>query len=104
MASTVIGSTIVVDGEIVGDDDLVVLGTVKGRISVRDSVVVEAGAVVDASVEASVITVEGSVTGSLRASDRAELRADSRVVGDIQAPRIHIADGASFRGSVEMDG
>lgn len=103
MASTVIGSTIVVDGEIVGDDDLVVLGTVKGKISVRDSVVVESGAVVEANVEASVITVEGSVTGDLRASDRADLRADSRVIGDISAPRIHIADGASFRGSVDMD-
>ncbi|TPV92659.1 MAG: polymer-forming cytoskeletal protein [Myxococcales bacterium FL481] len=104
MASTVIGSSIVVDGEIVGDDDLLVLGTVKGRISVRDSVVVESGAAVEASVEASAITVEGSVTGDLRASDRADLRAGSRVVGDIHAPRIHIADGASFRGTVDMDG
>ncbi|MEE9384181.1 MAG: polymer-forming cytoskeletal protein [Nannocystaceae bacterium] len=103
MANTVIGSTIVIDGEITGADELTVLGTVKGRISVSESMTVEAGGTVEASIEATTITVAGSVTGDLRASERAELRPESRVVGDIHAPRIHIADGASFRGTVDMD-
>ena len=35
--------------------------------------------------------------------ERAELKSNCRVVGDIRAPRVLIADGASFKGSVDMD-
>ena len=104
MAHTVIGSSIVVDGEITGDEDLVILGTVKGRISLRENIVVEPSGVVEASVETATITVNGSVTGDIHATERAELKADCRMVGDIRAPRILIADGASFKGNVDMDG
>lgn len=104
MASTVIGSSITIDGEISGDDQLVVHGTVKGRISVRDALVVENGGVVEATCESATITVNGTVNGDISASERAELRPNSSVVGDIRAPRILIADGASFKGNVDMGG
>jgi cytoskeletal protein CcmA (bactofilin family) len=104
MATTVIGSSIVIDGEISGEEQLVVHGTVKGRINVRDSLVVENGGLVEATVESASITVNGTVNGDISASERAELRPNSSVVGDIRAPRILIADGASFKGSVDMGG
>lgn len=104
MASTVIGSSIVIDGEISGEEHLVVHGTVKGRISVRDSLVVENGGLVEASVESATVTVNGTINGDISASERAELRPNCTVVGDIRAPRILIADGASFKGSVDMGG
>ncbi len=104
MASTVIGSTIVIDGEISGEEQLVVHGTVKGRIHVRDSLVIENGGVVEASIESGTVTVNGTVNGDISASERAELRPNCTVIGDIRAPRILIADGASFKGSVDMGG
>lgn len=104
MASTVIGSSIVIDGEISGEEQLVVHGTVKGRIHVRDALVVENGGVVEATVEAGSITVNGTVNGDISASERAELRPNCSVVGDIRAPRILIAEGASFKGNVDMGG
>jgi cytoskeletal protein CcmA (bactofilin family) len=104
MATTVIGSSIVIDGEISGEEHLIVHGTVKGRINVRDSLVVENGGLVEATVETSSIIVNGTVNGDISASERAELRPNSTVVGDIRAPRILIADGASFKGTVDMGG
>ena len=104
MATTVIGSSIVIDGEISGEEHLIVHGTVKGRINVRDSLVVENGGLVEATLETSSITVNGTVNGDISASERAELRPNSTVVGDIRAPRILIADGASFKGTVDMGG
>jgi cytoskeletal protein CcmA (bactofilin family) len=104
MANTVIGSTIVIDGEITGDEDLVVQGTVKGRVSLRENIVVEESGVLEANIETSTITIHGTVTGDVQASERAELKSNCRVVGDIRAPRILIADGASFKGNVDMDG
>ena len=41
LSSTVIGPSIHIDGEISGEEHLVVRGVVKGRIQVRDSLVVE---------------------------------------------------------------
>ena len=102
-AHTVIGSSIVIDGEISGDEDLVIQGTVKGRISLRESLYVESSGVIEADIETANVEVSGQVTGNIAASDKVELKTDCRVVGDIKAPRILIADGASFKGNVDMD-
>jgi len=103
MANTVIGSSIVIDGEISGDEDLVVQGTVKGKISLKESLYVESSGVVEADIETQNVEVSGKVTGNINASDKVELKTDCRVIGDIKAPRILIADGASFKGNVDMD-
>ena len=103
MANTVIGSSIVIDGEISGDEDLVIQGTVKGKISLRESLFVEGSGVVEADIETQNVEIAGRVTGNIQASDKVELKADCRVVGDVKAPRILIADGARFKGSIDMD-
>ena len=103
MANTIIGSSIVIDGEISGDEDLVIQGTVKGKISQKESLFVEASGVVEADIEVQNVDIAGRVTGNIAASDKVELKADCRVVGDVRAPRILIADGASFKGNVDMD-
>src|SRR5215469_3903919 len=103
MANTVIGSSIVIDGEISGEEDLVVQGTVKGKISLKESLYVEGSGIVEADIETQNVEVAGRVTGNIVASDKVELKADCRVIGDIRSPRILIADGATFKGHVDMD-
>jgi cytoskeletal protein CcmA (bactofilin family) len=104
MANTLIGSSIIIDGEIAGDEDLIVLGTVKGKISVKENLIIERSGVVDADIETQNVEVAGQVNGNIVASNKVDLKAESRVSGDIKAPRILIEDGASFRGSVDMEG
>ncbi len=103
MANTVIGSNLIIDGEISGDEDLVIQGTVKGRISLKESLIIEGSGVVEADIETQNVEIAGKVTGNILATDKVELKTDCRVVGDIKAPRILIADGASFKGNVDMD-
>jgi len=103
MASTLIGPGITVEGEITADDEIVVQGTVRGRIQGREAVVVEQGAVVEADVTASSIVVGGQVTGNVSVADRIDLQTGGRLVGDVKAARITIADGASFKGNVDME-
>jgi cytoskeletal protein CcmA (bactofilin family) len=103
MANTVIGSSIVIDGEISGEEGITVLGTVKGKIAVGQSVLVESGATVEADIEGQTVTVGGKVTGNVTAREKLELRAESKMVGNAKAPRIVFADGASFKGNVDMD-
>jgi cytoskeletal protein CcmA (bactofilin family) len=103
MANTVIGNGITVDGEITGDESLVVQGTIKGRIGVEGNVFIENSATVEADIEAASVEVAGEVTGNVTAGTRVEIKADGKMVGDMRSPRILIADGALFKGSIDMD-
>ncbi|HOX43378.1 MAG TPA: polymer-forming cytoskeletal protein [Myxococcota bacterium] len=101
--ANVIGRSIVIDGEISGDEDLVIQGTVKGKIALKESLFVENSGVVEADIETQNVVISGAVTGNIRASERVEIKTDGRMVGDIKSPRILIADGAVFKGNVDMD-
>ena len=103
MAGTIIGHGITIEGEITSDEEVVVAGTVRGKLSAEGPVTIEAGAVVEADVGASSLSVGGHVTGNVTASDRVDLLAGARLVGDVKAARLTIADGASFKGNVDMD-
>src|SRR5688572_7758191 len=103
MAHTIIGSTIIVDGEISADDKLVVAGTVKGKIEAKQGLVVERSGTVEAEVEADSVQIAGRLEGQVHASARVEITSEGKMSGDIRAPRILIADGAQFRGHVDMD-
>lgn len=103
MADTVIGSNITIDGEITGSDPVVIDGTVKGRIATDALVTVSEQGVVEADVETPHIAVSGQVTGNIVATEKVEITTEGRMVGDIKAPRILIADGAGFKGHIDMD-
>ncbi len=103
MANTVIGSSIVIDGEISGDEPLTIQGTVKGKIAMAQNVIIDTGATVEADVEGQTVTVSGKLTGNVNAHEKLELRPESKMVGNAKAPRIVVADGASFKGNVDMD-
>jgi cytoskeletal protein CcmA (bactofilin family) len=103
MANTIIGSGITVDGEISGEEDLVIQGTVKGRILVKDSISVEPSGIVEADVETQNVEISGRLIGNINAAEKVELKTDCRVVGDIRAPRVIIVEGANFKGNVDMD-
>jgi cytoskeletal protein CcmA (bactofilin family) len=103
VAGTIIGHGITIEGEITSDEEVVVAGTVRGKLSVDGAVTIEAGAVVEADVGASSLSVGGQVTGNVAASERVDLLSGGRLVGDVKAARLTIADGASFKGNVDMD-
>ena len=103
MANTIIGNSIIIDSEISGDEELVIQGTVKGKIALQENLHVESGGVVEADIETQTVTISGKVTGNIMAKDKVDIRADGKMVGDIKAPRITIADGATFKGNVDMD-
>ena len=103
MAGPIIGHGITVEGEITSDEEVVVAGTVRGKLSAEGPVAIEAGALVEADVDATSLSVGGQVTGNVTASDRVDLLAGARLVGDVKAARLTIADGASFKGNVDMD-
>ena len=103
MAGTVIGDGLTIEGEITGDDEVVVQGTMRGTLTTSEAVSVAQGAIVEADVTASSVSVAGTVTGNVTAQDRIDIQAGGRLVGDVKSARFTIADGASFKGSVDME-
>ncbi len=103
MASTIIGAGITIEGEVTSDDDVVVQGTLRGKLNAKDAVSVEQGGVVEADIAGGPVSVAGAVTGNIHSSDRVDLQNGARVVGNVKATRITIADGAQFKGNVDMD-
>jgi cytoskeletal protein CcmA (bactofilin family) len=103
MASTVIGAGITIEGEVTTDEDVVVAGTLRGKLSAKEGVTIEHGATVEADVTGGSLVVAGSLTGNVTAAERVDLQQGSRVIGNVKAARVTIADGAQFKGNVDMD-
>jgi cytoskeletal protein CcmA (bactofilin family) len=100
-----IGKTIVIRGELSGDEDLTIEGRVEGRISFENHhlTIGETGNI-SAEVVAKSVTVLGKMEGNLHAKEKAEIAESGSLIGDIHSPRIVIAEGAKFKGAVEMTG
>jgi len=102
-APSSIGRSVVIKGELSGTEDLTIEGTVDGTIELRgNKLTVGPGGQVQASISAKTIAVLGKVTGDITATEKISILEDGSVEGDLTAPSIAIADGAHFRGSVDM--
>jgi cytoskeletal protein CcmA (bactofilin family) len=103
MAGTVIGEGLTVEGEVTSEEEVTIQGTLRGSLSSTDVIQILPGAVVEADVTAASLSVAGQITGNVNASDRVDLQAGGRLIGDVRSARLTIADGASFKGNVDMD-
>ena len=98
-----IGKSVVIKGELNGSEDLTIEGQVEGKIELRQNVLtIGSNARIKAQVFAKAVIILGEVTGNVSASEKVDIRDNGSVDGDIAAPRVAIAEGAHFRGSIDM--
>jgi cytoskeletal protein CcmA (bactofilin family) len=98
-----IGKSVVIRGEVKGNEDLFIDGRVEGTISLIESrLTIGPNAVLAADLSARDVLVQGQVQGNIVASGRVELRAGCQVTGDVRALRLAIEDNAVFRGKVDL--
>ena len=98
-----IGKSVVIKGELSGSEDLTIEGHVEGRIDLKDNVLtIGPNGKIKAEVFAKAVVVLGEVTGNVTASEKVDIRDNGSVDGDIASPRVAIAEGAHFRGAVDM--
>jgi cytoskeletal protein CcmA (bactofilin family) len=98
-----IGKSVVIKGELSGSEDLTIEGQVEGKIELRQNVLtIGANARIKAQVFAKAVIILGEVTGNVTASEKVDIRDNGSVDGDIASPRVAIAEGAHFRGSIDM--
>lgn len=103
-STSIIGTSIVLHGDITGDEDLVVKGNVQGTLNLpNNNIQIGPEGEVKADLKAQKISVAGKVEGNLVGSERVVIEKSGQVVGNIVAPRVALEDGCKFKGSVEMN-
>ena len=98
-----IGKSVIIKGELTGSEDLTLEGQVEGQIALKQHVLtIGPHGRIKAEVFAKTVIVLGEVAGNITASEKIDIRDNGKVDGNIVAPRVAIAEGAHFRGSVDM--
>ncbi len=98
-----IGKSVVIKGELSGSEDLIIEGQVEGKIELRDNILtIGPNGKIKASINAKAVIVQGEVTGNVAATEKVDIRDNGSLDGDIASPRVAIAEGAHFRGSIDM--
>jgi cytoskeletal protein CcmA (bactofilin family) len=98
-----IGKSISIKGDVVGDEDTILEGRVEGRVSLRNHhLTIGPNGDVQGEISAKQVTVVGKVSGNVVASERIEVRETGRILGDLIAPRLTVAEGAIINGAITM--
>ena len=98
-----IGKSISIKGDLSGNEDLVVEGSVEGRIELpNNQLTIGANGNVKADVSAKSVVVVGKVAGNVTGVERVQIEATGSVQGDVRTPRLVVQEGATLNGSVEM--
>lgn len=99
-----IGKSVIIKGELSGSEDLTIEGQVEGKIELNNNVLtIGTNAKIKAQVFAKTVVVLGEVTGNITASEKVDIRDNGSVDGDITSPKVAIAEGAHFRGAIDMN-
>lgn len=103
-AKASIGKSLHIKGELSGQEDLQIDGTVDGRVTLDGhDVTIGPSGRVQAGIRAKSVVVGGQMRGNVVAEAKFEIAATGTMLGDVTAPRVVLADGAKFKGSIDMD-
>lgn len=100
----VIGSSLVIKGEVTGNEDLFIHGQIDGKVTLhKNSVVVGREGRVKADIYARSIRVEGQVNGDLYGEGEVIIHKSGQVRGNITAPQVSLENGSKFKGAIDME-
>ena len=98
-----IGKSVIIKGELSSREDLTIDGQVEGKIELKDhTLTIGSTGKTKADIFAKTLIVMGAINGNIAASEKVDIRDGGAIEGDIVAPRVAIAEGACFRGSIDM--
>ena len=102
--TTTIGTSLLISGEVISQEDITILGRVTGQIRMQEGglVVAQTGSV-DADVEGARVTVQGTLAGNVAAAERIELTPTATVSGMLTTCAILMHEGATFNGTIDID-
>ncbi len=101
---TVIGQQIDIEGSIRGKENLLIEGSMKGKIELEEhQVIVGSKGKVEAEIHAKDVTISGRMTGNIHALGKVEITRAAEFNGEVKARRISVEDGAYIKAVIELD-
>ena len=101
---TVIGEHIHIEGNIRGEEHLLLEGSMKGNIEMGNhNFVVGSRGRFEGEILAKNIGISGKIKGSVKVKGKVEIKKEADMLGDIKAKSISVEEGAFFKGSIELD-
>lgn len=99
-----IGPSIRIRGDLIGEENLIIEGQVEGTINLdKHDLTIGSNGRVKANIQANGVIVEGQVEGDIIGKEKVIIRRTGNMRGNIIAPRVTLEDGAMFKGSIEME-
>lgn len=100
--SSFIGETMVIEADITSDEDIIIEGKVKGKISVSKTLTIGKSGKVKADIRAAVVRIIGEAKGNIIASNKVELLSLGRYTGNIQSQKLVVEEGAILNGNINQ--
>lgn len=101
--SSIIGSDMVVDGNIKAKEAVRVEGSVTGDVETEGALIVSASGKVKGNVKGSSIIIGGSLEGDLTSGGRTEVISTGKVIGNIRTKSLVVDENAVFQGQCIMN-
>ena len=99
---TIIGPSVKLDGDFLGEGDVVVEGIVNGNIKTKKYLRIEESAQINAEIEAEDAFIAGIVNGNLKVQNKLEITSTAKIKGDIETSLISVETGAIINGKCQM--
>jgi cytoskeletal protein CcmA (bactofilin family) len=99
---TILSEDIDFSGTLVFEKPFLIRGRLSGKIESQGLLVIDEGAVVEASINAAKVVIRGSVKGDVTATEKVELSASGRLEGNVVAPEVFMETGCVFNGRCAM--
>ena len=97
-----LGPTVVIEGEVTAEQDLVIEGHIRGEVLVQGDVTLEKSARLEANIQARNLTIHGYLLGDVLVDDKVQIQPTGTMIGQLVAARLTVADGARFKGQIHM--
>lgn len=101
---TIIGAGVKVEGNFIGEGNVIIRGQVKGSIETKNDLKIEAGAVVEGDLKAKNVFLAGEMKGNIKVEERVSLASSAQLLGNIDCKFLSVEDGAVFNGECRMGG
>ena len=99
-SETVIGTDVAIKGEMSFEGTMRIDGRFEGKLTSRGRLNIGKGAHLSGEIAVGHASLDGGFKGNIIASEKVELAAGAAVLGDIRAPRLVVAEGATLVGNI----
>ena len=102
--SAVLGATIRIKGDISGDENLLIEGSVEGSVNLSShELTIGKTGKVHANIAARTIRIDGEVNGDISGKEKVLVSSTSNIKGTIVTPKMTLEEGARFKGTIDID-